>query len=70
MKKLIIIITTITSVSCSQSKEVVQALEEVQYIKSWINEDLNSGVMDSTYAEYYLEALNKTENLLIKEITN
>ena len=50
MKKLIIIITTITSVSCSQSKEVVQALEEVQYIKSWINEDLHSGVIDSTYA--------------------
>ena len=70
MKKLIIIITTITSVSCSQSKEVVQALEEVQYIKSWINEDVNNGIMDSTYAEYYLKALNKTENLLVKEITN
>lgn len=31
-------------------------------------EDLNSGAIDSAYAEYYLTSLNETENLLIKEI--
>ena len=46
--------------------KVEQSLENVQYIKSWIIEDLNSGVMDTIYAEYYLNILNETEDLLIK----
>ena len=46
--------------------KVEQALENVQYIKSWVLEDLNSGVMDTIYAEYYLNILNETEDLLIK----
>ena len=46
--------------------KVEQALENVQYIKSWVIEDLNSGAMDSIYAEYYLNILNETEDLLIK----
>jgi len=46
--------------------KVEQSLENVQYIKSWVLEDLNSGAMDSIYAEYYLNILNETEDLLIK----
>ena len=46
--------------------KVEQSLENVQYIKSWVIEDLNSGVMDTIYAEYYLNILNETEDLLIK----
>ena len=46
--------------------KVEQSLENVQYIKSWVLEDLNSGVMDTIYAEYYLNILNETEDLLIK----
>jgi len=46
--------------------KVEQSIENVQYIKSWVLEDLNSGAMDSTYAEYYLNILNETEDLLIK----
>ena len=46
--------------------KVEQALENVQYIKSWVIEDLNSGVMDTIYAEYYINTLNETEDLLIK----
>ena len=44
--------------------KVEQALENVQYIKSWVHEDLNSGVMDSVYAEYYINTLDETEKLL------
>ena len=47
---------------------VEQALENVQYVKSWVLEDLNSGVMDSVYAEYYINTLSQTEELLT--ITN
>ena len=46
--------------------KVEQSLENVQYIKTWILEDLNSGAMDTVYAEYYLNILNETEDLLIK----
>ena len=46
--------------------KVEQSLENVQYIKSWVLEDLNSGAMDTIYAEYYLNILNETEDLLIK----
>ena len=46
--------------------KVEQSLENVQYIKSWVIEDLNSGAMDTIYAEYYLNILNETEDLLIK----
>ena len=30
--------------------KVEQSLENVQYIKTWILEDLNSGAMDTVYA--------------------
>lgn len=45
---------------------VEKALENVQYIKSWVIEDLNGGVMDTIYAEYYINTLNETEELLIQ----
>jgi len=47
---------------------VEKALENVQYIKSWVHEDLNSGLMDTLYADYYITALNETEDLLITQI--
>jgi len=47
--------------------KVEEALTNVQYIKSWVYEDLNSGSMDTTYAEYYLNILNETEDLLINK---
>jgi hypothetical protein len=56
------------STSCKDRTNTIQSLENVQYIKSWMIEDLNSGAIDSAYAEYYLTSLNETEDLLIKEI--
>jgi hypothetical protein len=48
---------------------VEEALTNVQYVKSWVLEDLNSGAMDTIYAEYYLDILNETEDILIEEFT-
>ena len=69
MNKLIIAGMTASGLLGYNIKEdgtkVEQALENVQYIKSWVIEDLNSGVMDTIYAEYYINTLNETEELLI-----
>jgi len=75
MNKLIIITSVITSglLGYNAKKDgtrVEYALDNVQYIKSWVQEDVNNGVMDSAYAEYYLNSLNQTEYLLIEELTN
>ena len=71
MNKIIMSISVIASgllgyTAKQDGTKVEQSLENVQYIKSWVIEDLNSGVMDTIYAEYYLNILNETEDLLIK----
>ena len=68
MRKFILITIVTGLISCKDSDNTIQSLENVQYIKSWMIEDLNSGAIDSAYAEYYLTSLNETEDLLIKEI--
>ena len=75
MNKLIIVTSVVASglLGYNAKKDgtrVEYALDNVQYIKSWVLEDVNNGVIDSTYAEYYLNSLNKTEDLLIEELTN
>ena len=68
MRKFILITIVTGLISCKDSANTIQSLENIQYIKSWMIEDLNTGAIDSAYAEYYLTSLNETENLLIKEI--
>tara|TARA_R100001460_G_scaffold23041_1_gene46697 strand:- start:1006 stop:1233 length:228 start_codon:yes stop_codon:yes gene_type:complete len=75
MNKLIIATSIITSglLGYNAKKDgtrVEYALDNVQYIKGWVHEDVNNGVLDSSYAEYYLNSLNQTEDLLIEELTN
>tara|TARA_R100000278_G_C5346156_1_gene120076 strand:+ start:38 stop:295 length:258 start_codon:yes stop_codon:yes gene_type:complete len=76
MKKLIIPIVALMGVSCVTQKEFNQdafiskynfdeALTNIQDMKEWMIEDRNNGVIDSTYAEYYIEYLNASEDLLI-----
>ena len=71
MNKILMSMSVITSgllgyTAKQDGTKVEQSLENVQYIKTWILEDLNSGAMDTVYAEYYLNILNETEDLLIK----
>ena len=77
MKKLIIPIVLLIGVSCSTQQEIVQtdfhykynfgeALNNIQDMKEWMLEDQKQGIIDSTYAEYYIEYLNASEDLLLE----
>ena len=71
MKKLIIPIVLLIGVSCSTQKETViyqdfsEALNNIQDMREWMIEDQKQGIIDSDYAEYYIERLNESEDLLI-----
>ncbi len=76
MKKIIIPMIALMGVSCATQKEFNQdsfianynfneALNNIQDMKEWMVEDRNNGVIDSSYAEYYIEYLNSSEDLLI-----
>lgn len=77
MKKLIIPIVLLIGVSCSTQQEIVQndfhykynfdeAINNIQDMKEWMLEDQKQGIIDSVYAEYYIEYLNASEDLLLE----
>ena len=72
MKKLIIPIVLLIGVTCSTQKETViyqdfsEALNNIQDMREWMIEDQKQGIIDSDYAEYYIERLNESEDLLIE----
>ena len=73
MNKIIITIGILSGFSCQPDGtkvELSQALDHIGDMQAWIIEDVNNGSMDSTIADYYLHALDKTEKLLIQEVTN
>ena len=43
-----------------------EAIDNVQDQMTWIREDINNGRITEEEAEYYLENLNRTEDLLIE----
>ena len=43
-----------------------EAIDNVQDQMTWIREDINNGRITEEEAEYYLENLNRTEDILIK----
>ena len=71
MKKLIIPVVLLIGVSCSTQKETVinqdfsEALNNIQDMREWMIEDQKQGIIDSDYADYYIERLNESEDLLI-----
>lgn len=71
MKKIIITIGTLISMSCGQvnNRELDETLNNIQDMKEWMIEDRNNGVIDSVYAEYYILRLEDSEQLII-EYTN
>ena len=73
MNKIIITIGVLSGFSCQPDGtrvELSQALDYIGDMQEWVIEDVNNGSMDSTIADYYLHALDKTEKLLIQEVTN
>ena len=73
MNKIIITIGILSGFSCQPDGtrvELSQALDHIGDMQAWIIEDVNNGSMDSTIADYYLHALDKTEKIVMQEITN
>ena len=40
-------------------------VDNIQDMREWMQEDMKQGIIDSAYAEYYLEYLNEAEDLTI-----
>ena len=74
MKEIIISIGMLTSMSCNQvdqdslhqaTIQINTTIDNIQDMKEWMIEDQVSGYVEWEYAEYYIEYLNESENLLI-----
>ncbi len=68
MKELIITIGVLVAMASNQVEKVElnQTIDNIQDMKEWMIEDQKQGVIDSVYAEYYLQSLNETEWRLIE----
>jgi len=67
MNKIIITIGILSGFSCQpDGTKVERAIDNIGDMQEWVIEDINNGSMDSTIADYYLHALDKTEKLLIE----
>ena len=67
MNKLIFIVGVLSGLSCQPDGTKVElAIDYIGDMQEWVIEDLNSGSMDSTIANYYLHHLSTTEELLIE----
>ena len=72
MKKILIPIVLLIGVSCNTPKDVYynyelsEALNNVQNMREWMIEDKVSGVIEADYADYYIQLLNESEDLLIE----
>ena len=71
MNKIIITIGILSGFSCQPNvTRVEEAIDYIGDMQEWVIEDVNNGTMDTTIADYYLHALDKTEKLLMQELTN
>ena len=71
MKKIIITVGALGVMSFTTNQlmntyQLAEAIDNVQDMKEWMIQDQKSGVIDSVYAEYYLQNLNETEWRLIE----
>lgn len=69
MKKIIIGIATLGIMSFTTNQlylgtQLVYAMDNIQDMKEWIGEDVNSGRMDEEMAEYYYENLDETHGFI------
>ncbi len=71
MKELIITIGVLVGMAHNQSEkiELMTTIDNIQDMKEWMIEDQKQGVIDSVYAEYYIQYLEESEQILIS-ITN
>ena len=70
MKKILITIGALGVMSFTTNQilhtyQLSEAINNVQDMKEWMKEDINSGIISKEYGENYVEWLNETEDLLI-----
>ena len=71
MKKIMIAVGALGVMSFTTNQlmntyQLSEAINNVQDMKEWMRQDQQNGVIDSVYAEYYLQNLNETEWRLIE----
>jgi len=62
--------STQTKVETKIYKDFSEALNNIQDMREWMKEDKVQGIIDSDYADYYIEYLNNSEDLLITHWNN
>jgi len=67
MKELIITIGVLVGMAHNQveKKQLMTTIDNIQDMKEWMIEDRNNGVIDPDYAEYYIQYLEESEQILI-----
>ena len=70
MKKILITIGALGIMSFTTNQilhtyQLSEAINNIQDMKEWMKEDINSGIISKEYGENYVEWLNETEDLLI-----
>ena len=67
MKELIITIGVLVGMAHNQVEkmELNQTIDNIQDMKEWMVEDRNNGVISPEYAEYYIQYLKESEQILI-----
>tara|TARA_Y100001972_G_scaffold55153_1_gene67961 strand:- start:186 stop:437 length:252 start_codon:yes stop_codon:yes gene_type:complete len=74
MNKIIITIGLLSGLSCQQKENTIELPEKaywnhlvdnIQDMREWMQEDMKQGIIDSAYANYYIEYLNEAEDLTI-----
>ena len=69
MKKIIIGIGALGVMSFTTnqlyySTQLVYAMENIENVKSWVEEDVNAGTMEEDIAEIYIEVLDETHGFI------
>lgn len=67
MKELIITIGVLVGMAHNQTEkiELMTTIDNIQDMKEWMIEDMNNGVISPDYAEYYIQYLEESEQILI-----
>jgi len=75
MKKLFLSIATLSlmsfsSVTIYQNYLISESINNIQDMKEWMKQDIESGNIKSEIGENYIERLEVTESQLIEYVTN
>ena len=75
MKKLFLSISALSlmsfsSVTIYQNYLISESINNIQDMKEWMMQDIDSGNIKPELGKHYIEVLDKTEDYLIEYVTN